>query len=167
MAQLLLVEDDAAIADVLSDALRDAGHSLRLATTGAGALEALHRELPDLILLDLMLPDMDGWTFLRRREREYDLARVPVLVVSASGPTGAEAAQELGAPIFVAKPFDLDVLLGQIDRLCSGSVRQCAWCGRVVDDDGDFRLRSGRKLRWATHGICPECKERERSELLN
>lgn len=165
MAQLLVVEDDAAIAATLRDALHDAGHSVRLAGTGAAALDELHQELPDLILLDLMLPDMDGWTFLRRRERE--LARVPVLVVSAAGPGGAAAAHELGAPIFLAKPFDLDVLLGQIDRLCSGNVRQCAWCGRVMNDDGSFQTRSSHKLRWATHGICPECKERERREFLN
>src|SRR3982751_6371527 len=167
MAQLLVVEDDPAIAAVLGDALRDAGHSYRLAGTGTDALAELHQQVPDLILLDLMLPDMDGWTFLRRRDRERDLARVPVLVISASGPGGAAAAQELGAPIFVAKPFDLQVLVDQIERLCRGSVRQCAWCRRVMDEDGAFRLQSGRKLRWATHGICPECKERERNLLLN
>src|SRR4051794_39121794 len=124
MAQLLVVEDDPAIAAALSDALRDAGHDVRLAGTGADALDELHRGLPDLILLDLMLPDMDGLAFLRRRERELD--GVPVLVVSAAGPGWATAAQELGAPIFVAKPFDLQVLLVQIDHICSGSVRQCA-----------------------------------------
>ena len=167
MARLLVIEDDPAISDVLGDALRDAGHTVRFAGTGVGALAELDREVPDLILLDLMLPDMDGWTFLRHREQELNLTGIPVLVVSAAGPSAAATAQELGAPLFIAKPFDLQVLLDQIDRLCSGPVRQCAWCRRVMDDDGDFRLPSGRKLRWATHGICPDCKERERTELLN
>ena len=167
MAHLLVVEDDPAIAAVLTDALTDAGHLVTLAGTGSDALAELHKHAPDLILLDLMLPDMDGWTFLRRRERERDLAEIPVLVVSASGSTGATAAEDLGAPIFMAKPFNVQVLLDEVDRLCRTSVRQCAWCRRVMDKDGDFRLRSARKLRWATHGICPECKEQERIELLN
>jgi DNA-binding response OmpR family regulator len=124
----------------------------------------MHR--PDLVLLDLMLPDMNGWTVLRLRERERDLARVPVLVISASGPDGIADAQELGAPIFLTKPFDIERLLAEIDKLCNEPVRQCAWCGQVMDNAGEFRLRSGRKLRWATHGICPTCKVREREALL-
>jgi hypothetical protein len=69
--------------------------------------------------------------------------------------------------VFLSKPFDVDDLLNHVERLCTDPVRQCAWCGKVMDAAGDFRLHSGRKLRWASHGICPECKARERRALLN
>ena len=164
---VLIVEDDAAIRSLLEDVLRPAGYTVSVTNSGFQALAHMRREPPDLVLLDLMLPDMDGWTLLRVRERERNLAGIPVLVISAAGPSGVAEAQELGAPVFLAKPFDIENLLAEIERLCSGPVRQCAWCGQVMDSSGDFRLRSGRKLRWATHGICPDCKERQRKELLN
>jgi DNA-binding response OmpR family regulator len=163
---VLVVEDDPAIRALLQDVLRDSGYTVALAETGDQALEHMREQRPDLVLLDLMLPGMNGWTFLRTRERDRQLATVPVLVISAAGSTGTGHAQELGAPVFLDKPFDVVELLTEVNRLCSGPVRQCAWCGQVMDEAGQFRLRSGRKLRWATHGICPTCKEAERQELL-
>ena len=163
---MLVVEDDPAIRALLQDVLRDSGYTVAIAETGDQALEQMREQPPDLVLLDLMLPGMDGWTFLRTRERDRQLATVPILVISAVGPTGTGHAQELGAPVFLHKPFDVSELLAEVNRLCSGPIRQCAWCGQVMDDAGEFRLRSGRKLRWATHGICPTCKEAERQELL-
>ena len=164
---VLIVEDDAAIRGMLEDVLQAAGYVVSLASGGLDALAHMRQHQPDLVLLDLMLPDIDGWTVLQRRERERDIARIPVLVLSAAGPTGLAQAQEVGAPVYLAKPFDIDNLLKEIERLCSGPVRQCAWCGRVMDELGEFSLRSGRKLRWATHGICPTCKEAEQEDLLN
>ncbi len=163
---VLVVEDDPGIRSLLHDILRESGYTVSLAETGDAALEQMRQQRPDLVLLDLMLPGMNGWTFLRTRERDRELATVPVLVISASGPSGTAHAQELGAPVFLDKPFDIGELLAAVDRLCSGPIRQCAWCGQVIDDEGQFRLRSGRKLRWATHGICPSCKEIERQALL-
>ena len=165
-AHILVVEDDPAIRQMLADLLAERGYSVAEASNGRAALEQMRERQPDLVLLDLMLPDMNGWTFLRARERERELARVPVLVLSAAGPDAIGEAQELGAPVFLSKPFDLDKLVAEIERLCASPVRQCAWCGRVMDSGGQFRLRSGRKLRWASHGICPTCKEAERQELL-
>jgi twitching motility two-component system response regulator PilH len=163
---VLVVEDDPAIRALLQDVLRDSGYTVTTAETGDQALEQMREQRPDLVLLDLMLPGMNGWMFLRTRERDRQLATVPILVISALGPTGTGHAQELGAPVFLHKPFDVSELLAEVNRLCSGPIRQCAWCGQVMDDAGQFRLRSGRKLRWATHGICPNCKEVERQELL-
>jgi len=163
--RVLIVEDDLAIRQMLEDVLGEHGFAVETAGSGATALVRMRANRPDLVLLDLMLPDMNGWAFLRARERERELAQVPVLVVSAAQPAGLGEAQELGAPVILTKPFDVDKLLAEVDRLCQQPVRQCAWCGRVMDEAGQFRLRSGRKLRWASHGICPTCKEAERREL--
>ena len=163
---VLVVEDDSAIRALLHDVLRHSGYTVQTAQSGDEALERMRDQRPDLVLLDLMLPGMNGWTFLRTRERERELANVPILVISAAGPSGTGHAQELGAPVFLHKPFDIAELLTEVNRLCSGPVRQCAWCGQVMDDAGEFRLRSGRKLRWATHGICPTCYEKVAGEFL-
>ncbi len=164
---VLIVEDDAAIRGTLEDVLQAEGYAVSVANSGVEALAHMRRYQPDLMLLDLMLPDMNGWTLLQLREGQRELARIPVLVISAAGPAGVAEAQELGAPVYLAKPFNLDDLLREIERLCAGPVRQCAWCGQVMDESGEFRLRSGRKLRWASHGICPVCKEKERQDLVN
>ena len=152
---------------VLEDELQSEGYVVSLANSGVDPLAQMRVRQPDLVLLDLMLPDMDGWTLLRVRERERDLAGIPVLVISAAGPTGLADAHELGAPVYVAKSFDVEHLLKEVDGLCSGRARQCAWCGQVMDEAGECSLRSRRKLRWATHGIGSACKERERQDLLN
>jgi CheY-like chemotaxis protein len=156
--QVLVVEDDPAIAQMLKDVLHENGYCVTVVHTGVEALSTLRSGHMDLIVLDLMLPDMNGWTFLQVRERRR-ADQIPVLVMSATGPDGIEQAQELGAPVFLKKPFQIERLLIEVDRLCAGPVRQCAWCSQVIDDTGEFRLRSGRNLRWATHGICQSCEE--------
>jgi two-component system, response regulator, stage 0 sporulation protein F len=164
---VLVVEDDAGIRTLIQDVLCDRGYTVAVAQSGTEALDEIREHPPDLVLLDLMLPGMNGWMFLQERERDRELVTIPVLVVSASGAVGVGEAQDLGAPVCLAKPFEVDDLVHEVERLCDGPIRQCAWCRRVTDRDGEFRLRSGRKLRWASHGICPTCKDRERQALLN
>jgi CheY-like chemotaxis protein len=155
---VLVVEDDESIRDVLEDALNDAAYSVPTASTGGRAIQAMHRRLPDLLLLDLMMPDMNGWELLQRMTQCPELAAIPVLVVSAAGANGLKEAQDLGAPVFLPKPFDVDDLLLEVERLTTRPTRQCAWCGQVPTSSGDFALHSGRVLPWATHGVCPRCK---------
>jgi DNA-binding response OmpR family regulator len=162
---VLVVEDDEAIRHTLADVLQDRGYVVDRAVDGAEAIEHMERRRPDLVLLDLHMPGMDGWEFLAIKAGRRGLADVPVLVLSATSERGLGNAQEQGAPIYVRKPFAVDELLAEVDRLTSQPTRQCAWCGQVKDDSGAFSLRSGRKLRWATHGICPACKAEKQAEL--
>jgi DNA-binding response OmpR family regulator len=168
LKHILVVEDDATIRTMLEELLRDNEYSVTTAEDGSQALVAMRDQLPDLVVLDLMMgKGMSGWEFLHARSERREFATVPVLVLSASGPRGLSEAGELGAPVFLQKPFDVDDLLGEVRRLSEGPVRQCAWCGKVMDTAGVYRLRSGRKLRWATHGICASCKEAERRKIAN
>jgi CheY-like chemotaxis protein len=164
---ILVVEDDAGIRSLLEHVLEQYGYSVAVAASGQSAVDQMRTHRPDLILLDLMMPDMTGHMLLKLRERERELARVPVLVVSAAEMDALAQAQELGAPVFVRKPFDIAKLMAEVQRLTEAALIQCAWCGRVVDELGEFRLRSGRKLRWASHGICPVCKEAETRDLVS
>ena len=163
--RVLVVEDDEAIRATLSDVLHDSGYAVAYARDGAEALEQLAADALDLVLLDLHMPGMDGWEFLAIKAEQPGLAAVPVLVLSATGPRGMGHAQEQGAPIVLRKPFRIDELLAEVDRLIREPARQCAWCGQVKDLAGAFSLHSGRKLRWASHGICPQCKAEEQAEL--
>ena len=103
---VLLVEDDRPVRETLRDALEMEGYEVRSVENGRQALQALAERRPDVIVLDLMMPTMDGWQF-RRVQRQ--MARdVPILVISAAPDPRLD---DLRADAFLSKPFDLDMLL--------------------------------------------------------
>jgi two-component system, OmpR family, KDP operon response regulator KdpE len=111
---VLIVDDDQMLRDMLRDLLDDVGYRTVTASNGAAGLDTLRRAAPDLVLLDVAMPVMDGLTFLRRRSAEDCRPTVPIVVMSAQS-REAEA-RLLGAQQFVSKPFDLDNLLDVVDR---------------------------------------------------
>jgi CheY-like chemotaxis protein len=118
--RVLVVEDDAVVRGLLVESLRFEGYEVRAAADGAAALAVLGRWVPDLILLDLMMPGMDGRAF-RDGQRALAAAReVPLVVVSASRDL-ARAAEALDPAAVVPKPFDLDALLSTVERCAAGS----------------------------------------------
>jgi DNA-binding response OmpR family regulator len=114
--KVLVVEDEPAIRDLLQLALEQEGYPVALATDGYEALTQLERERPELILLDLMLPHMDGVTFVAELERSGRRAGVPILVLSAASHASSTAA-EIRAEGYLPKPFDLVELLDQVRAL--------------------------------------------------
>src|SRR2546423_7511398 len=118
MPQILVVEDDEAIRGLLTEVLRDDGYDVREAANGAEALEYVREQRPDLIVLDLMMPVMDGWTFVEECRREPGCDDVPIVVTSASHdlPRTAERLRSLGVRTCLAKPFDVDGLLALVER---------------------------------------------------
>jgi two-component system response regulator MprA len=114
-SSVLVVDDDAPVREALADALEDEGYSVMLASNGEEALAKISSARPDLILLDVMMPSMDGWHFLSARLRDPDVIEVPVLLMSAH-PSAVRAAQRIGMVTAVAKPFQLDELLALIVR---------------------------------------------------
>jgi DNA-binding response OmpR family regulator len=113
---VLVVEDDAAIAEVLRLSLEDVGFRVAQAADGNRALAAVERERPNLVVLDLMLPGMDGATFAEELRRRGLRPGLPILVVSAAS-QARECAAQFGAEGFLPKPFDIDCLLDQARRL--------------------------------------------------
>lgn len=115
MTKLLLVEDHAELSDFLARRLRRRGFEVVLATTGTDALEQTGRDAPDLILLDLNLPIMDGWTVARTLRARDD--RTPIIALTAHAMSGdREKALEAGCDEHHTKPVDFDLLLEQIDE---------------------------------------------------
>jgi len=112
---VLVVDDDEGVRYVLREALRDEGYEVIEATDGASALAKLAERAPMLIVLDLMMPGLDGWSF-RVRQRELNLAMsVPVLLLSAS--RQVNEVQGFGAAAVMVKPFDIEELLALVASL--------------------------------------------------
>jgi two-component system, OmpR family, response regulator MtrA len=109
---VLLVEDDARVRRVLHLALQDEGYQVSEAATGEEGLRALRSSPPDVVLLDLMLPDIDGFTVCRRIRRDSD---APVIMVTARTDShDVVAGLEAGADDYVAKPFKAKELIARI-----------------------------------------------------
>jgi DNA-binding response OmpR family regulator len=114
--RVLVVDDDALIRDTLATALGDEGYSVRVATDGRAALDTMGQWRPDVIVLDLMMPVMDGPAFRAAQRSAVETALIPVIVLSAAHEVNSRAATLDPAAVF-AKPFDLGDLLDAIERL--------------------------------------------------
>jgi CheY-like chemotaxis protein len=112
MSKLLIVDDEVAILEALTDILAVEGYEVATAGNGAEGLKRASDERPDLILLDLMMPVMDGQEMLRRLKEDPQLREIPVVVMSAGRVTKAE----LRGSRFLAKPFELDDLLDTVNE---------------------------------------------------
>jgi CheY-like chemotaxis protein len=114
--QILVVDDDYGIRSVVDDLLTDEGYAVKTAGNGRQALEILETWQPELILLDLSMPEMNGWTFLAHQQADPALARIPVIVMSAHYNLGGGAALDSAAAV-MPKPFDVERLLDLITTL--------------------------------------------------
>jgi CheY-like chemotaxis protein len=116
--EILLVEDDPDISDMMELYLRSEGYAVAAAANGQEALSYLERSgRPALILLDLMMPVMNGWEFRERQRQHPGLAQIPVVLLSADSKVPEEAAR-LGAASYLRKPVEFDTLLKVIERYC-------------------------------------------------
>ena len=114
---ILVIEDDADMARSVCDVLEAMGYGIISVESGRAALEYLrHGVLPSLILLDMMMPEMDGWQFRAEQQRLSRAAEIPVVVVTADGRAPSKAAS-IQADGWVEKPFAIATLLGEIERL--------------------------------------------------
>jgi len=112
----LVVDDDADIRDALCELLEDEGYRAVSAANGQEALTYLKSsELPCVILLDLMMPVMDGWEFRRRQQCDPKLAQVPVVVVTAAGQYGTSS---IDAARILPKPLRLEHVLDALREYC-------------------------------------------------
>ncbi|MFI5586353.1 response regulator transcription factor [Amycolatopsis sp. NPDC051758] len=152
--RLLVVDDEATVRELLSAALRFAGFEVTSAATAGEAVAAATEEPPDLVLLDVMLPDMDGFEVVRRlRERRPGHgAPVPVLFLTARDRQADKVTGlSLGADDYVTKPFDLAELIARIRailRRTSGQQAGVLTVGTLaVDAEGHQVTRAGRAVR--------------------
>jgi two-component system chemotaxis response regulator CheY len=115
---VLVVDDDPDILDAICDILEVEHYRVARARNGLEALDRVEQERPAVILLDLMMPVMDGVTFAHALHARPQVADIPILVISADG--NPARAASVGARGYLAKPFDIDALLGHIIALAGG-----------------------------------------------
>jgi DNA-binding response OmpR family regulator len=121
-ARILVVDDEASIVDFTAAALGSAAYDVACARTGLEALRLARRERFDLVLLDINMPEMDGWETLRLLKADEAIRDLPVMMFSVKGETRdkVHGLQE-GAADYLTKPFGVDDLLSRVRRLLGGS----------------------------------------------
>ncbi len=122
MKKILLVEDNEMNRDMLSRRLAKRGYAVVMAVDGAEGVTMARSELPDLVLMDMGLPVMDGWTATRHIKADPATARIPVLALTAETTEGdREKCLAAGCDEYDTKPVDLERLIGKMEALLAGS----------------------------------------------
>ena len=118
---VLVVDDDPLTQRVLQHYLDRAGYQMLSATSGSDAIKLARSELPQLIILDVMMPDMDGWTVLKRIKKAEATKAIPVILLSANAELMAkEESLRSGATFLLVKPISAEQLLSLVRRLVPG-----------------------------------------------
>ena len=114
-SRILVVDDEEDLQELLSYNLEKEGYAVTCVSSGEEALSAVKKKIPDLIVLDLMLPGIDGFEVCRNLKNENKTARIPIVMLTAKGEdSDIVAGLELGADDYVTKPFSPNVLIARI-----------------------------------------------------
>ena len=123
MTKIMLVEDNEMNRDMLSRRLQRKGYEVVIACNGKEALDLVKSKRPDLILMDLSLPEMDGWEATRRLKADDTTKSIPLIVLTAHAlKTDREGAFEVGCDDFDVKPIDFQRLLTKIENQLANQV---------------------------------------------
>jgi DNA-binding response OmpR family regulator len=124
MSRVLIVEDDKDIADLITHYLRKAGHTTEHVSSGTAAIPRVHDSTPDLIVLDVMLPGMDGLMVCQALRADAATAAIPIIMLTARGGESEKiAGLELGADDYVTKPFSPKELTARVTALLRRAAR--------------------------------------------
>lgn len=114
---ILLIEDDPSVSQLIAARLKGAGFEVETAGDGACALEFCKNRLPDLVILDILLPEIDGYTFLRRLRRDLGARHVPVIVLTAKDLRFREICDLEEIQGYITKPFRPEELIAKVNEL--------------------------------------------------
>lgn len=142
---ILIVEDEREIRDLLDHYFRKEGFRTLLAPDGETGLSRARAEKPDLVVLDILLPKLDGLEVLRELRRDRDLARIPVLMLSAKGEeTDRVVGLELGADDYLPKPFSPREVVARVKAILRRSRPAPGEPEEAVYEYGELRMDVGR-----------------------
>lgn len=120
MKKILVIDDDPNIQEILENILSELGYKINLASDGDQALKRIEQDKPDLILMDIRLPDIDGISLCRQVRQLKETSNIPILMLTAlSDVTTYHDAKLFGAVDYIVKPFDLDLLREKIEKVLS------------------------------------------------
>ena len=127
MARVLVVDDERSIREILSDLLASDGHLVDTAADGSEALEVIHGWRPDVVLLDMLMPEVGAWDFLARYNADTTCRGLPVAILSTTATAGG-ALEEAGVAAVISNPFDVHNLLETVHDLVSSNTEK-RWTG--------------------------------------
>jgi CheY-like chemotaxis protein len=164
---ILAVDDKPQNLQFLGKLLSDNGYDVGMAQSGLQAINFVRKEAPDLILLDIMMPEMDGFEVCCQLKADFSTRHIPIIFLTAKNDTqDVVKGFELGGVDYVTKPFSSPELLARIQthievRILRGLLPMCSRCKKIRDDKGfwkqvDAYLEAHSDLTF-THGICPDC----------
>ena len=114
---VMLVDDDATNRNLVSEILDLCGYESIQASSGAEALTILTDQAVDVILLDIMMPDMDGWEFCKHLKQSINLSHIPIIMLTALvDDESRQKSFDVGADDFISKPFKMDDLVSRIEK---------------------------------------------------
>jgi DNA-binding response OmpR family regulator len=115
---IIYIEDERPVFELVRHALKLVGYDLAGATTGRRGLELIRQQKPDLLLLDLMMPDFNGWDVYRELKKDPDLAGIPVIVITAKIPQQDRILVDGLPPVddYITKPFDVERLIRSVQN---------------------------------------------------
>lgn len=116
---ILYIEDERPMLELVRQALKLAGYNVTGITSGKQGLETMRRRKPDLLLLDLMMPDVNGWDVYREVKSDPQLADIPVIVITAKIPERDRVIIDNLPPVndYITKPFDVERLIRAVQKL--------------------------------------------------
>ncbi|MCB9079789.1 MAG: response regulator [Anaerolineaceae bacterium] len=116
---ILYIEDERPVFDLVREALKLSGHTVVGASSGREGLELMRQTKPDLLLLDLMMRDMNGWDVYKQMKTDDQLADIPVIVVTAKVPQNDRVIVDGLPPVddYITKPFDVERLIRAVQNL--------------------------------------------------
>jgi len=155
MKKILIIEDDVFLGDVLNVKLKKEGFEVMLARDGAEGYEAIKSFNPDIILLDIILPNMNGYEILEAKQKDETIAKIPVIIVSNSGqPVEISRALDLGVKDYIVKAqFDSDEVLVKVraqfrDNEAESNTSDTSVPNGVINEDLNRANLGGKKVLW-------------------
>ncbi|MFH1537342.1 MAG: response regulator [bacterium] len=132
MAKILVIDDEEVIRDILKRMLGGHGHSVKTLSDGAHAMEAIRLDTPELIILDVMMPNLDGMALAHHLKFDSDYSKIPILMLtSLSDEHTKQYSKESAVDTFLTKPFEEETLFNEVNKLLGGkAVKVGATAGR-------------------------------------
>lgn len=164
---ILAVDDNPRNLQFLGKLLSDNGYDVAVAQNGQQTLNFICKNEPDLILLDIMMPEMDGYTVCEKIKTDFATRHIPIIFLTAkTDPGDVIKGFEAGGVDYVTKPFNSAELLARVRthvevRILRGLLPICSRCKKIRDDQGFWEqvesyLEAHSQVTFS-HGICPDC----------
>ncbi|MCD4674915.1 MAG: response regulator [Desulfobacula sp.] len=164
---ILAVDDKPQNLQFLGKLLSDNGYEVGMAQNGQQALNFVKKNEPDLILLDIMMPDMDGYEVCEQLKQDFSARHIPIIFLTAKTDSkDIVKGFDVGGVDYVTKPFNSAELLARIKtqieiKILRGLLPMCSKCKKIRDDKGfwkrvDSYIEENSQITF-THGICPDC----------